>query len=84
MRQTAQEIAVAPGLEPRRVRRADDERALTIGTSFDERANQGRGRTVPMIRMRGRWLQRLGFRKGERVLIEERRGELVIRLAREE
>lgn len=84
MRQMAPEIVVALGLKPQRSRKADDGRTFTIGTSFDDRANQGHGRAVPMIRMRGRWLQRLGFRKGDRIVVEERRGELVVKLARRE
>lgn len=79
----APEIAAALGLMPPR-RNERGQRMFTIAKSFDEKAHEGAGRSVPMIRMRGRWLQRLGFRKGDRIVVEERRGELVVKLAREE
>lgn len=83
MRQMAPEIAAALGMRPPR-RNESGERLFTIAKSFDDRTNEGEGRSVPMIRMRGRWLQRLGFRNGDRIVVEERRGELVVKLAREE
>lgn len=83
MAQMAPEIAVALGLKSRARRRTNaGERLFTVTTAFDESANDGAGRFVPMIRLRGRWLQRLGFRKGDRIVVEERRGELVVKLAR--
>lgn len=56
---------------------------FTVARVFDESRGNGEGRYVPMIRLRGRWLQKLGFRKGDRFTVEERRGELVVKLARE-
>lgn len=83
MRQMAPEIAAALGLRPPR-RTTSGARLFTIARSFDESARRGRGAYVPMIRLRGRWLQKLGFRRGDRIVVEERRGELVVKLAREE
>lgn len=77
----APEIAPALGLRPRRTRSGD--RIFTVARSFDDSAANGKGQYVPMIRLRGRWLQKLGFRKGDRFIVEERRGELVVKLARE-
>jgi hypothetical protein len=39
---------------------------------------------VPLIRMSGRWLQRLGFRKGERIVVTVERDRLVLTVARAE
>lgn len=39
---------------------------------------------VPCIILQGKWLMRLGFKTGDRVVVEEGQGELVIRLVQEE
>lgn len=38
-------------------------------------------RTVPYLRVRGLWLERLGFRPGSRVRVEAERGRLVLTVA---
>jgi hypothetical protein len=39
---------------------------------------------VPLIRMSGRWLQQLGFRKGERIVVTGERDRLVLTVERTE
>jgi Toxin SymE, type I toxin-antitoxin system len=39
---------------------------------------------VPMLRISGRWLQRLGFKRGDRVVVTTERNRLVITVASEE
>ena len=73
--------AAPPTARPRRSE--NGKRILTVCDVF-EPSKRGRAPRVPMIRMRGHWLQRLGFRNGDRIVVEERRGELVVKLAREE
>ncbi|MEO8380809.1 MAG: SymE family type I addiction module toxin [Acidobacteriota bacterium] len=41
------------------------------------------GRRVPMIRMRGDWLEENGFVAGERVVVTVERGRIVLTLASE-
>ena len=36
---------------------------------------------VPLIRMSGRWLQRVGFRKGQRIVVTIERDRLVLTVA---
>jgi hypothetical protein len=36
---------------------------------------------VPLIRMSGQWLQRLGFAKGERIVVTAERNRLVLTIA---
>lgn len=62
-----------------RYRRSDrGERMLTVATlpEGDER--------LPMIRMRGGWLARLGFEIGTRIVVSEERGRIVLTLADKE
>ncbi len=40
-------------------------------------------RLRPMIRLRGRWLGRLGFKPGARIAVSEERGRLVLTIERE-
>ncbi len=42
-------------------------------------ARDGAPLRVPFLRFAGRWLARLGFRIGERVCVDVRPGELVVR-----
>ena len=39
---------------------------------------------APLIRLQGRWLQELGFEIGKRISVEEKQGELVLKLMPEE
>ena len=47
-------------------------RKATVTSYFDARVS------VPMIRLRGRWLMRAGFRKGDPLRIEVEEGRLVL------
>jgi Toxin SymE, type I toxin-antitoxin system len=47
-------------------------RRITVTSYFDTRVN------VPMIRLRGRWLVRAGFREGDAIRIEVEEGRLVL------
>ena len=57
----------------RRPRRTDDVRAFTL-SAFEV----GYKNLVPMLRLRGRWLARLGFKPGMRVYIATEPGKLVM------
>ena len=57
----------------RRPRRADGVRAVTL-SAFEV----GYKNLVPMLRLRGRWLARLGFKPGMRVYIATEPGKLVM------
>ncbi len=62
-----------------RYRRSDrGERMLTVAMlpEGDDR--------LPMIRMRGGWLARLGFEIGTRIVVSEERGRIVLTLAGEQ
>lgn len=48
-------------------------REFTIVTRYRDN-----GSPVPMLRMSGRWLQRLGFKRGDRVTVTAERKRLVI------
>jgi Toxin SymE, type I toxin-antitoxin system len=47
-------------------------RKATVTSYFDARA------TVPMIRLRGQWLKRAGFREGDALRIEVQDGRLIL------
>jgi hypothetical protein len=47
-------------------------RRITVTSYFDARVS------VPMIRLRGRWLVRAGFREGDAIRIEVEEGRLVL------
>jgi hypothetical protein len=47
-------------------------RKATVTSYFDTRVS------VPMIRLRGRWLMRAGFRKGDALRIEVVEGRLIL------
>ncbi len=73
---------VAPLGNPRQRRNARGEKMVTVARLFDSTAD--RSGTLPMIRLRGRWLQRLGFKAGERIAVTEERGRIVLTLEGEE
>src|SRR5438105_1925140 len=70
-----------PIARPRRRRNARGEKLVTVAQLFDATASDAQ---LPMIRLRGRWLQRLGFRVGERIAVSEEHGRIVLTLAGEE
>lgn len=47
-------------------------RKATVTSYFDARVS------VPMIRLRGRWLMRAGFREGDALRIEIEEGRLIL------
>lgn len=67
-------VIVAP-----RLRRNDrGERMLTVAVMFDGQAQR------PMIRLRGAWLEELGFPIGARIVVSEERGRIVLTIEGEE
>ncbi len=71
-------MTIAPAAHPRRRRNVRGEKLLTVAQLFDGR------RTLPMIRMRGEWLRRLGFLIGHRVVVRVERDRIVLTPASEE
>lgn len=53
-------------------------RRLRVYTKFRVRTYDNT--TVPEIRLEGRWLEKVGFNKGQRVKIEQEPGRLIITL----
>ncbi|MDP9176964.1 MAG: type I toxin-antitoxin system SymE family toxin, partial [Gemmatimonadota bacterium] len=66
-------IAPAPPLPSTRRRRADGVREATL-TGFEVEYRD----VVPMLRLRGRWLDRHGFKVGARIYITVDAGRIVI------
>lgn len=61
-------------------------RHLTISTLHEPRPSRYTSkpdRVVPFLRLRGQWLEELGFECGEKVRVVTKRGRLVIEPARE-
>ena len=59
-----------------RYRRSDrGERMLTVASLIADNAE------LPMIRIRGGWLEKLGFKIGSRIAISEEQGRLVLTIA---
>lgn len=83
---TVWEIVEALRLRPlRRPRRtAKGEKLLTVSSTWNQRPRSRRDQMLPMIRMRGRWLQQLGFRTGARIVVTAERNRIVLTLARGE
>ncbi len=75
-RQKAQPKVIVIYPKPRRSEQG--ERMLTVSTTMhgDE--------LRPMIRLRGRWLEQLGFTAEARIAVSEEQGRLVLTLACEE
>jgi hypothetical protein len=71
------------GHEPGPRRNAAGNRLITIARLFDSSSDDKR-RTVPMIRLRGRWLAELGFTADARIAVSEEQGRLVLTVATEE
>ena len=60
----------------------DKFRVLKIYSKFRYR-RWGNNYTVPEIRLEGQWLEKLGFEKGNEVLIEQKNNKLIITLREE-
>ncbi|UMY64670.1 MULTISPECIES: SymE family type I addiction module toxin [unclassified Flavobacterium] len=54
-------------------------RKLKIHRKYQVRA-YGITTTIPEIRLKGKWLEKLGFRQGQTVIVEELEDTLVIRV----
>jgi hypothetical protein len=52
-------------------------RVLTISAMYDRRE-------VPFIRLRGKWLQVLGFEIGQKITVEESAGQLILKVIKED
>lgn len=68
------------GRPPLPRRNVNGDRMLTVAHFFDTTASSVR----PMIRMRGRWLEQLGFDRGERITVTVEPKRLVLTLVDEE
>jgi len=55
-------------------------RKLTVSETFRYLTAEHRAVYAPSIRLQGKWLERLGFTAGSQVCIEERQGEMTIRV----
>ena len=65
--------------EPRPRRNNSGDRLVTIARLFEPERSR---RAVPMIRLRGHWLQQLGFTAGKRIAIAAEKNCLVITIER--
>ncbi len=63
---------------PRNRRNERGERMLTVARLYGRRA------ALPMIRIRGAWLRKLGFAIGARIVVSEERGRIVLTVEQEE
>jgi hypothetical protein len=77
-----QSLTVAAASEPRQRRNTHGKKTVTVASYFDGRADDQDH--LPMIRLRGQWLQRLGFRAGERLIVTEEEGRILLTLVRDE
>lgn len=57
-------------------------RKLKIHTKYQARAYGGT--TIPKIRLKGKWLDKLGFKQGQMVNIEQNKNKLTITIANEQ
>ncbi|MBN6152787.1 type I toxin-antitoxin system SymE family toxin [Xanthomonas sp. AmX2] len=78
---TPEQIAAADAADlaraPRAPRRPRTPRQCKVSYGYYPASDQ----LVPALRLRGRWLEQLGFAIGRTLRIEVRAGELVVRLA---
>jgi len=75
--QIAAELAAEEARTPRAPRRRRPPQRCKMGYGYYPASNQ----VVPSLRLRGRWLEQLGFAIGSTLRIEVRAGELVVRVA---
>ncbi len=57
-------------------------RILKVYKKF-RRLRWGKNTTVPEIRLEGRWLEKLGFKQGNEILIEQKKHKLIITIKKE-
>ena len=72
------------GRPPLPRRNAKGERMLTVATCMNPHPRSHADTSLPMIRLRGRWLKQLGFESGERITVSVEKNRLVLTLADEE
>jgi hypothetical protein len=63
--------------------RAENERVLTVADFFAAKSRTRKKEVLPMIRMRGEWLEQVGFRIGEFVIVKVEPKRLVLTIAEE-
>jgi hypothetical protein len=61
--------------------RTDAEHVLTVTEFFDSSASSHESALKPMIRIRGHWLAKMGFRAGEYVIVTAEPNRLVLTVA---
>ncbi len=76
-RRRAPKLVIVEAPPPRTHHNDRGERMLTVAEIFDGGAHR------PMLRMRGAWLEALGFAIGARVAVSEERGRIVLTLESE-
>lgn len=57
---------------------ANSTRRLKVYSKYRQRTYDNT--VVPEIRLEGRWLEKSGFSQGQKVVVEQERGKLIIRL----
>ena len=57
---------------------ANTTRRLKVYSKYRQRTYDNT--VVPEIRLEGRWLEKSGFSQGQKVVVEQERGRLIIRL----
>ena len=55
------------------------ERRLKVSSVTQQTGQKKESRTVAMIRLSGKWLEELGFKTGDRYVVEESPGCVVLR-----
>jgi toxic protein SymE len=74
-------LRLPPRQKPRPT--GSDERVLTVADFSTPTTRWRKGELVPMIRMRGQWLEQIGFRIGEFVVVKVEPKRLVLTVAEE-
>lgn len=54
----------------------ENSRKLKIHTKFQKRTRKDI--TIPSIKLEGKWLEKLGFKKGEVVIVKQKKNKLII------
>jgi hypothetical protein len=63
--------------------RTTDERVLTVAEYFAAKSRTQKDELLPMIRIRGQWLKKIGFGIGEFVIVKAEPKRLVLTVAEE-
>jgi toxic protein SymE len=58
-------------------------RKLKVYSKYQARA-YGKAATIPEIRLLGKWLDRLGFKEGQMVTIDQKKNKLIITVDKEQ